>query len=186
MSRVVHFEIRAAEPQKVIDFYSSVLDWKFQKWSSSETEYWLVATGDDQTPGINGGLAPGSPVGAVVNTIGVSDLDETIDKVEEHGGRIVLPRVSRPGMGWYASFEDPVGNHFGLLQADAVDHERPNPEESGQQTLPGWHDEKPKPRSGRTTSPKATRKMPQTTKKSPVRANRSGTRSPRLRTKSSR
>lgn len=54
----------------------------------------------------------------MVNTIGIADLDATLDKVEEHGGKVVQPRVARPGMGWFASFEDPVGNRPGLMQTD--------------------------------------------------------------------
>ena len=118
MSRVVHFEIMAREPQKVIDFYSSVLDWKFRKSDNPGADYWLVTTGDEQTPGINGGLASGDPVGAVVNTIGVADLDATLQKVQENGGKVVQPRGPLQGTGWFASFEDPAGNHLGLLQAD--------------------------------------------------------------------
>jgi predicted enzyme related to lactoylglutathione lyase len=120
MSRVVHFEIAAREPQKAIDFYSAVLDWKFQKSEHTDAEYWHVLTGDEQRPGINGGLASGNPVGSVVNTIGIADLDATLDRVEENGGKVLQPRVARPGMGWFASFEDPVGNQLGLMQADAA------------------------------------------------------------------
>ncbi|HTW91658.1 MAG TPA: VOC family protein [bacterium] len=120
MSRVVHFEIMAKEPQKAIDFYSAVLDWKFQKSENTDSEYWRVSTGDEQRPGINGGLAAGDPVGAVINTIGIADLDATLGKIEEHGGKVVQPRVARPGMGWFASFEDPTGNQMGLMQADAA------------------------------------------------------------------
>ena len=120
MSRVVHFEIMAREPQKVIDFYSTVLDWKFQKSDNPGADYWLVTTGDEQTPGINGGLASGDPVGAVVNTIGVADLDTTLQKVQENGGKVVQPRGPLQGTGWFASFEDPAGNKLGLLQSDPV------------------------------------------------------------------
>jgi uncharacterized protein len=118
MSRVVHFEITAREPQKAIDFYSTVLDWKFQKWDNPGPDYWLVTTGEDETPGINGGLASGEPIGAVVNTIGIADLDATLQKVQENGGKVLQPRGPLPGMGWYATFEDPAGNHLGLMQAD--------------------------------------------------------------------
>lgn len=118
MSRVVHFAIMAREPQKAIDFYSTVLDWKFAKSDNPSTDYWLVTTGDEQRPGINGGLAAGDPVGAVVNTIGVADLDATLQKVQENGGKVVQPRGPLPGMGWFASFEDPAGNQLGLMQSD--------------------------------------------------------------------
>lgn len=118
MSRVVHFEIMAKEPQMAADFYSKVLGWKFQKWDNPGMDYWLITTGDDKEPGINGGLGPGDPVKAVVNTIGVADLDGTLNKVVEHGGKVAQPRGPIPGVGWYAAFEDPAGNLLGLMQDD--------------------------------------------------------------------
>jgi predicted enzyme related to lactoylglutathione lyase len=118
MSRVVHFEIMAREPQKAIDFYSTVLDWKFQKWENPGAEYWMITTGEEAKPGINGGLTHGEPVGAVVNTIGTADLDTALQRVEENGGSVVQPRGPLPGMGWYAVFQDPTGNRFGLMQSD--------------------------------------------------------------------
>lgn len=60
MSRVVHFEIAAKEPQKAIGFYSSVLDWKFQKSENTDTEYWHVWTGDERRPASTAGSLPGT------------------------------------------------------------------------------------------------------------------------------
>ena len=118
MSRVVHFEIMAKTPQEAVDFYSKVLGWKFQKWDNPGMDYWLITTGNDSVPGINGGLGPGDPIKVVVNTIGVADLDATLKKVVQHGGKVLQPRGPLPGVGWYAAFEDPVGNRFGLMQDD--------------------------------------------------------------------
>ena len=77
-------------------------------------EYWLIKTGDDNSPGIDGGLARGTPIRPVVNTIGVEDLNATLEQVELHGGKVLSQRNAIPGVGWLASFEDPSGNQFGL------------------------------------------------------------------------
>ena len=118
MSRVVHFEIMAKQPQQAIDFYSTVLSWEFQKWANPGMDYWLITTGEDKEPSINGGLGPGDPIKAVVNTIGVADLDATLKRITEHGGKVLRPRGAIPGVGWYAAFEDPAGNQLGLMQDD--------------------------------------------------------------------
>ena len=63
---VVHFEIHASEPQKLIDFYSSLLGWKFQDYGGGEQPYWVIDTGEGAIGnaagqpglGINGGLMP--------------------------------------------------------------------------------------------------------------------------------
>jgi len=35
-SRVIHFEIPADDPQRAVDFYTRVFDWKFQKWAGPQ------------------------------------------------------------------------------------------------------------------------------------------------------
>ncbi|WP_248305401.1 hypothetical protein [Agromyces sp. H66] len=71
---VVHFEIHASEPQRLIDFYAALFGWRFTR--AGEMEYWLIETGegavgvDEPGRGINGGLTqregpspePGAPV----------------------------------------------------------------------------------------------------------------------------
>ena len=55
MPRVVHFEIHAGDPDRAVNFYKTLFGWNFQKWEGP-MEYWLVTTGSDDQPGINGGL----------------------------------------------------------------------------------------------------------------------------------
>ena len=57
MPRVIHFEIHAENPERAIKFYGDVLGWTFNKWDGP-MPYWLVLTGQDSQPGINGGLMP--------------------------------------------------------------------------------------------------------------------------------
>ena len=117
MARVKHFEFPADNPDRAIEFYSNVFGWKFHKWEGP-MEYWLVQTGSEEA-GIDGGMTrrqdPGS---AVVNTIEVSKLDDTIKSVEQRGGRTVVPRTPIPGVGYIAYFHDPEGNMFGLIEPD--------------------------------------------------------------------
>jgi predicted enzyme related to lactoylglutathione lyase len=78
MARPIHFEIHASDPDRVQDFYRKLFGWQFQKWEGP-MEYWLVTTGPDAEPGINGGLlrrqgppaAEGQGVNAYVCTVGV-------------------------------------------------------------------------------------------------------------------
>src|SRR5256886_8117372 len=56
MNRVTHFEIYTENPEAVQPFYRDVFGWKFQKFEGGPIENWLVTTGDDNEPGINGGI----------------------------------------------------------------------------------------------------------------------------------
>lgn len=117
MPRVVHFEIAANEPEKAVEFYTKVFGWKFENWGGP-MEYWMITTGPDDKPGINGGLLRGEPLNAYVNTIDVDSLDETIKNITSNGGKIIQPKGPIPGIGWFAVFQGPDGNSFGLMQGD--------------------------------------------------------------------
>lgn len=84
-------------------------------------EYWLVMTGDDKEPGIDGGLTrprEGQTPGTL-NTVAVKSLDQTIKKIEQRGGKICVPKMAIPKIGWLAYAEDPAGNVFGIIEPDA-------------------------------------------------------------------
>lgn len=117
MPRIVHFDIEVKNPEKAVEFYSKVFGWEFKKWNGP-MEYWLVMTGLKNKPGINGGLSKGEPSNKVVLTIDVDSLDEMIEKIEANGGKITQPKGAIPGVGWYAAFQGPDGNAFGLMQED--------------------------------------------------------------------
>lgn len=118
MSRVIHFEIPAAEPDRAAAFYGKVFGWKFDKWAGA-TEYWMVTTGKDGTPGINGGMMrkPGG-ISATTNTIGVDSVDGSVEAVLKAGGKNILPKTPIPTVGYFAYCEDTEGNLFGVMQTD--------------------------------------------------------------------
>ena len=125
MSRAVHFEIHASNPQALIEFYTNLFGWSFSKYAGGE--YWMINTGPDSQPGINGGLlprpgpAPGpmaSP-NAFVITVDVDNLDASIARAQAGGGLMCVPKMAVPGVGWLAYLKDPDGNIFGMMQMDA-------------------------------------------------------------------
>lgn len=126
MARVVHFEIHADDTARAKSFYETVFpSWKIEKWEGKE-EYYLVTTGDDVEPGINGGLmkrkAPltAESIMAYVCTIDVTDekIDEVLRRIETGGGKQVVPKTAVPMVGYLAYCKDTEGNVFGLMEAD--------------------------------------------------------------------
>jgi len=117
MSRPIHFEIPADNPERAIGFYQKAFGWKIQKWEGP-MPYWLVSTGSDG-PGIDGGLHPRAHPGqGTVNTIGVEQVDAALRQVQAAGGKVAVPKMAIPGIGWLAYCTDTEGNTFGLMQAD--------------------------------------------------------------------
>jgi predicted enzyme related to lactoylglutathione lyase len=118
MPRPIHFEIPAEDPARAIRFYETVFGWRFQHWPGPQ-DYWLIQTGEDGEPGINGGLLPRrDPAQPCVNTVGVTDLDAMLKTVERSGGVCVVPKMPIPGVGWLAYCKDTESHIFGLMQAD--------------------------------------------------------------------
>ncbi len=121
MPRVVHFDIDSDDPERAIGFYGEVFGWRFEKWEGP-MEYWLVTTGPDEEPGINGGMGKRGDGGISFNTyrctIEVPDADEYAAKVRENGGQVVMEKTGIPGVGWFVACVDTEGNHFGLMQSD--------------------------------------------------------------------
>ncbi len=119
MSRVVHFELPSDNPERAVRFYKEVFGWQFQKWDGPQ-EYWLISTGPDGQPGINGGMMRRQQPGAsTVNTVDVASVDQSAAAIEKNGGKIVMPKMPIPGVGLLAYCQDTEGNVFGILQKDA-------------------------------------------------------------------
>jgi predicted enzyme related to lactoylglutathione lyase len=118
MPRVVHFEVSADDPERAVAFYKDVFGWEVHKWDGPEA-YWLIKTGPDGQPGINGGLfVRKGPMTGHVNTVDVPSVDEFAAKIEAHGGTIVLPKMAIPGIGWLSYAKDTEGSIFGIMQPD--------------------------------------------------------------------
>lgn len=124
MARAVHFEIHASNPQALIAFYTTLFGWRFNKWDGGD--YWMIHTGPNDQPGIDGGLMPrrGDPpaamaaVNAFVITVDVDDVDACVARARSAGGSVALPKMAVPGIGWLAYLKDPDGNIFGAMQTD--------------------------------------------------------------------
>jgi uncharacterized protein len=121
--RIIHFEIVASEPEREIKFYKDVFGWEFSKWDGPQ-DYWLVKTGGDSLPGINGGLAPkrdqqgGSQGSKMTNTIDVPSIDDFSEKIQRGGGKVLSPKIPIAGVGYLAICQDPEGITFGIIQTD--------------------------------------------------------------------
>ena len=117
MPRIVHFEIPAENPERAVKFYRKVFNWKIEKWQGP-FNYWLVTTGEDKEPGINGAIMEKNTFRTTVNTVEVVSVDEFMKKITEAGGRVVMPKGAVPGQGYVAYVADTEGNVFGIFQND--------------------------------------------------------------------
>jgi predicted enzyme related to lactoylglutathione lyase len=120
---IVHFEIPADDVEKLRKFYSQLFGWKIEKMPGP-VEYWGIQTvpvdekGMPIQSGVNGGMMKRqNPEHKPVNYILVESVDEYVKKIESLDGKIVVPKMEVPGIGWWALALDPEGNQFAILQS---------------------------------------------------------------------
>jgi uncharacterized protein len=120
-ARVVHFEIPTKDVEAAKKFYANVFGWEFSGVPMGNGDlYWMIMTGKQGTPGIDGGFyQPDDKLtGGTINTVDVDNIDSAVARVEANGGSVVYPKVHLEGVGWLAYLKDPSGVLFGMMQAD--------------------------------------------------------------------
>jgi uncharacterized protein len=111
--RMVHVEIPASDTAKAREFWTGLFGWQWQAFEGPQ-EYHMTQLSDDT----GGAIYPpeGNPTGMRVY-FDVDDVNASAGKVRELGGQCDDP-MPVPGMGWFATCKDSVGNDFGLWQND--------------------------------------------------------------------
>lgn len=117
MNRPTYFEILADDPRKLSEFYQAVFNWEVAAWGGEDQSYFMVTTGPEDAPGINGGLMGRHFRQNVINTHDVEDINSALERIEAAGGKLVHGPNEVPGVGMHCYCEDPQGNLFGILEA---------------------------------------------------------------------
>lgn len=119
MPKVIHFEIPAEDTKRAVTFYEKAFGWKSSKYGGEEMDYWLVTTGEDKEPGINGAISiKGDTHPTTINTISVLSFEDAVKKIKSAGGEILGPKIAVPSVGYMAYCKDTEGNLFGIMQTD--------------------------------------------------------------------
>ncbi|MFX1358155.1 MAG: VOC family protein [Promethearchaeota archaeon] len=118
MPKIIHFEINADNIDRVINFYKKTFNWNIEKWKGP-VDYWNIEAGNEDEQGINGGIQKREEKGdQIFNYIGVSSVDKYAKEIEKNGGKLVSPKITIPGVGYFYMFKDTEGNKLGIMQED--------------------------------------------------------------------
>jgi len=107
-------EIPSKDFERAVKFYNSLFSLDLKGESDGNEKMACFPTGEGaiiQSPGFEP-----SNQGVVVSFNTGENLDETLQKVEQLGGKIVRPKtkIDAEGMGYFALFIDGEGNRVGL------------------------------------------------------------------------
>jgi predicted enzyme related to lactoylglutathione lyase len=114
---VTHFEVLGKDVDLLRKFYSEAFGWEMKQQLPG---YAMVHTGSRE--GIAGGVGAAQDGGAghVTFYVQVKNVTAALRRVEELGGRVVLPSTAIPGGPTIGLFHDPEGHLIGLaVPADA-------------------------------------------------------------------
>ena len=91
MSRVIHFEIHAADVPRAVAFYAAVFGWKTEDWSQyAGMPYIGVITGEEGQPGINGAIMQRmSPNMEVGGPVAGAVLNDHLERTAHDAARLV-------------------------------------------------------------------------------------------------
>ncbi len=111
---VVFFEIRGRDGKRLQEFYASLFGWKID--SNNPMNYGMVEPGiGGPEEGVGGGIMQAEKPLLTIY-VQVVDLNETLAKAEEMGGKAVMQPMDYPDGPTIAMFDDPEGNTIGLVK----------------------------------------------------------------------
>lgn len=116
-------EIASGDLEKCRPFYENVFGWKFDKSSNSggEMQYLEFSSSGGEAPdgalyGINPEMFGGeAPPPHIAQYIAVDDVDATLAKAQEIGGKHVFGPYDIPNVGRMAVIKDPTGAAISLI-----------------------------------------------------------------------
>jgi uncharacterized protein len=125
MPTIVHFEIPSDNVERSKKFYSDLFGWNIEKVPAEKlpegVEYWGITTRDHEgNNAVNGGMMKRAmpEQQGITNYIDVKSVEEFSAKVEKLGGKVKMPKMAVPDMGYLAVCSDTENNTFGLWQSD--------------------------------------------------------------------
>jgi predicted enzyme related to lactoylglutathione lyase len=111
--KVVHVEIASTDPEAAGKFYGDLFGWGIHSAGPEMGNY--VMWGDGEGGG--GGFPAADemyPVGSTLVYFGVDDIEATLARAEELGGKTLMPKTEIPGTGWFAIMSDTTGGRVAL------------------------------------------------------------------------
>lgn len=121
-NKMTHFAIHIDDIERAKKFYDGVFKWGFNSYG--QDDFLQIKADKSENSELIGALQSRkySPVSDKIIglecTIGVENIDETIEKVKSNGGQVIMTKTIIPYVGYIAKFLDTEGNLICAMQYD--------------------------------------------------------------------
>ncbi|HVM99496.1 MAG TPA: VOC family protein [Caulobacteraceae bacterium] len=114
------FAVNADDVQRAKTFYERVFGWTYEPWGPPDF-YVVRNAGATFNGGLQGRreLKPGARMRGFEVSVSVTDIQALVKAVEAAGGRMAMPPMQTPGVGFISYFEDTEGNLIGACQYES-------------------------------------------------------------------
>jgi uncharacterized protein len=110
---ITHIEIPVSDMDRAAAFYADLFGWQIQ--SPPGFDDYPMWQAPNQISG--GGLvARADDFTQPRSFVEVDSIDDVLARAVEHGARVVMAKQPISETSWWATFEDPDGNHLGLYE----------------------------------------------------------------------
>jgi predicted enzyme related to lactoylglutathione lyase len=108
-----HIELSTDDPAKAREFYAGLFSWKFEQMPMGDSTYTMIRPGSGAGGGITRKMMPNQPT-AWLAYVEVDNVESSVKKAADLGGKVVVPPSPIPNMGFFAILQDPSGAVFGI------------------------------------------------------------------------
>jgi hypothetical protein len=115
-------ELATRDSTKACEFFGKLLGWQYEKMEGAGTDYQVIRIDGRGNGGIMqmteewGDMSPHWMV-----YFAVADIDKSLEKVKQLGGKVEVPPVEVAGTGRFAVIADPQGAYVSLIQLESPD-----------------------------------------------------------------
>ena len=113
MNGFCHIEIPCTDLNRVSKFYGDVFDWKSEHIPAMD--YATYKTPEGVGGGFSKQLKPAAKDSGAMLYIMVDNIEDSLKKIETHGGKTLRTKTPIPGIGHFAVFKDIEGNEMALF-----------------------------------------------------------------------
>ena len=109
-------ELATTDVEGAKRFYTGLLGWTTEQAPVEGMSYTLAKVGEERVAGIMSTQCPGGEVPPHWGVyITVDDVDATVRKAGELGGKVLMPPTDIPNVGRFAVLADPQGVMFSVI-----------------------------------------------------------------------